>query len=560
MRSMDSLYQRLKELDPDTFQKLCFHILKDRHPGVTICQVDGASGDEGLDVYSGQLAQGSTIWQCKSFALGVRKSQKEQIRQSLKRAIKSFSPAIWVLCVSVELDPKVHRWFQRLQESYRGLVTVGLFSAPDIVHELLHRKAIRDHFFPGAALDPTELKRILSRTGELSIEELEGVNDSNLGDYIERLKERDARCDYEIVFGKQLEPRAGRGATRPGLMLSFTDSNKSVNVYARDEEGLKADPPKISFTLKGAGVEKFTTLVRMGIEQEFSSAEVQGITTNWALLEPLRSAKGYKLIVSPSVWPRERTIKARLVFGSGTSAVEYGLIEFSPARIGTDEVELVSVGDSLPFRFSLVLPLTDQGNAQWTFDEQFAGRRVRDVQKFVNALMQLVPSGILQLYDLEREQEIFQAKPSMSAETVKQQRFRELMNDLVAVETRFKVQFLMPKDFTEEDLETLALLKAYAEGGSLSLNDISVVLTKSEKNQHSVPIALRTTGRLRFQNENPQARLLGAVINVGPAEMSTENATLNDWESTIARFNDANIGDGVPMSFRPLGPVRFSLL
>jgi hypothetical protein len=557
---MDSLYQRLRELDPDTFQRLCFHILKDRHPGANICQVGGASGDEGLDVYSGLLARGSTIWQCKSFALGVRKSQKEQIRQSLKRAIKSFSPAIWVLCISVELDAKAHRWFQRLQESYRAVVTVGLFSAPDIVHELLHRKAIRDHFFPGASLDPTELKKILSRTGELSMEELEAINDGNLGDYIERFKARDARCDYEIVFGNHPESDVGQGTGRPGLMLSFTDSNKSVNVYSRDEEALKADPPKISFTIKGTGVEKFITLVRKGIAQEFSSAEVQGITTNWALLEPLRGAKGYKLIVKPSVWPRERTIKARLVFGSGTSAVEYGFIEFSPARIGADEVELVSVADSLPFRFSFVLPLTDQGNAHWTFDERFVGRKVRDVQKFMNALTQLVPSGILQVYDLEREREIFCATPSMSAETVKQQHFRELIDDLVAIETRFKVQLLMPQDFTEEDLETLALLKAYAEGGSMALNDISVVLTKSGENQNTVPSALGTPGRLRFRNENPQARFLGALVNVGPAEMCTDHSVVNDLESTIIRFKEANIGDGVPISFKPLGPVRFSLL
>ena len=50
---MDSLYQRLKELNPDAFQKLCFHILKERHPGLQVRHVEGAGGDEGLDVFAG---------------------------------------------------------------------------------------------------------------------------------------------------------------------------------------------------------------------------------------------------------------------------------------------------------------------------------------------------------------------------------------------------------------------------------------------------------------------------------------------------------------------------
>ena len=239
---MDSLYQRLKELDSDTFQKLCFHILKDRHPGGQVWQVDGASGDEGIDVFSGQLSQGPTIWQCKSFPSGVRKAQKAQIRKSLKRAVEGLAPAVWVLCLSVEMDSKAQRWFERLKESYRGKVDIRLFPAGDIVHELLHRKTIQDHFFPGASLDPTELKRILGRTGELSIEELETVNDNNLGDYIERLKARDARCDYEVVFGVHPDGEGHIQSRRRGLMLSYGDSKKSINVYARDKEGLKADP------------------------------------------------------------------------------------------------------------------------------------------------------------------------------------------------------------------------------------------------------------------------------------------------------------------------------
>jgi hypothetical protein len=207
-----------------------------------------------------------------------------------------------------------------------------------------------------------------------------------------------------------------------------------------------------------------------------------------------------------------------------------------------------------------VLPLNSNGKASWSFDERFAGRKVRDVKKFVSALMQLVPSGLLQVYDLEQEREVFRVRPSMSAEDLKQQRFRELLNDLVAVETQFNVAFLMPETFSDGDLEALAVLKAYAEGRSLSLKEMNVVLTKSVENQHTVPNVLGNPGRLRFQNENPQARLLGAVVNVGPAELSTDNATVNDLKETVARFNKTEIGDGASISFKPNSPVRFSLV
>lgn len=89
---MDPLHQRLKELDPDTFHKLCFMLIKERNPGANAHLVEGASGDEGLDIFEGELDGQPTIWQCKSFPNGVGESQKGQIRESLNTALKNFTP------------------------------------------------------------------------------------------------------------------------------------------------------------------------------------------------------------------------------------------------------------------------------------------------------------------------------------------------------------------------------------------------------------------------------------------------------------------------------------
>lgn len=38
------IYQRLKELDPKTFEQFCVQLLKERHPGLDIKHVDGSAG------------------------------------------------------------------------------------------------------------------------------------------------------------------------------------------------------------------------------------------------------------------------------------------------------------------------------------------------------------------------------------------------------------------------------------------------------------------------------------------------------------------------------------
>src|SRR5438105_3148321 len=74
----------------------------------------------------------------------------------------------------------------------------------EIVHELMYRRTLRNQFFPGAVIDITELKRLISGTGKMTLEELEKATDNNLEDIIERLMERDPRFKYQIIFDGDL--------------------------------------------------------------------------------------------------------------------------------------------------------------------------------------------------------------------------------------------------------------------------------------------------------------------------------------------------------------------
>jgi len=350
---MHPLYQRLKELDSDTFQRLCFHLLKDQHPGLEISYVEGASGDEGLDVFAGELFLKPAIWQCKSFPNGVGKSQKSQIKKSLQTELKHFTPSYWILCLSIGMDAKAHRWFERLKKSYESKVKIELLSNAEIVHELMHRRSLRNQFFQGAVFDLAELKRIVSDSGKLTLEELEKATDASLEDIVERWKERDARFNYQIVFDGDLgPPKALQGPPPPGLVMSRWQDGKTVNVFARDAASLRANPPQFSTTFKGSGIKKYEAFIKTGAPQEFEADEVEPIRSDWALMSDLANIHDtYKLRVAPSplLTNIKRSVRLEFVGNPGTGAVRYEVMELRPVRAGTEELERHPLGEFLVF-------------------------------------------------------------------------------------------------------------------------------------------------------------------------------------------------------------------
>ena len=158
---MQALYQRLKEIDSDTFEKLAYQILAEKYPGARITRVDGSGGDRGIDLFSGTLADGPAIWQCKYFRNGVKDVQRRQVVKSLDTALENFSPRRWTLVIPVDLNDTEQEWFQKLKSDYSQKTTIELFQASDFVRELIQRRNIRDVVFPGAVFDTIALQRSL---------------------------------------------------------------------------------------------------------------------------------------------------------------------------------------------------------------------------------------------------------------------------------------------------------------------------------------------------------------------------------------------------------------
>jgi len=561
---MDSLYQRLKEMDSDTFQRFCFQLLKERHLGQELRHVEGASGDEGLDLFAGELSGKPVIWQCKAFPNGVGKSQKDQIRKSLRTALKHFSPAYWILCLSVDLDTKTSRWFENLKKSYESKVRIGKMFASDIVNELLHRRTLRNHFFPNASIDVIELKRLAARTGDMSAEELERVTDANLEDTIERWKDRDARFSYQIVFDGDLGPPISRHQLQPGLIMSIRQGDKTVNVFARDAASLNASPPRFSTVFKGSGIKKYEEFIKTGAAQEFETDEIGPIKSDWPLLSDVSNVGGtYKLslAMSPVVANSKRAVCVDFIRKNSTETVRYDLMQLCPVRMGKEEFEISLSSKNVPFKLSLVLPTRREGDATFTVENDWTQGDPKAIKKALDAFSLLRPSGTIHIFDLETEKHLLDAGFNLPDETPQQVARRSFVNDVVTIADQFRVNLKLPDKVSREDFEAIYLLKQYMENGAVELDDISIVILKSEQNRDLLPQQFASGKAVfRFENVQPKSplRLFGIDVNTGPVVVEGE-VEVKDLTATLQSFEEAAMGAGVRMSFKPLAPVRVSL-
>lgn len=566
---MDSLYQRLREMDGGTFQRLCFQLLKERHPEQDIRHLDGSSGDQGIDVYAGELYGKHAIWQCKAFPNGVGKSQKQQIEDSLRTVLEHSSPAYWILCLSVDLDdPKVARWFEKLKKSYEGKVNIGKMFASDIVNELLHRGTLKNHFFPEASLDVMGLKQLAARTGQMTAQELDALTDINLEDTIEHWKDRDARFNYQIVFDKDLGPPDHMLASiQPGLIMSIHEpGRKTVNVFARDVESLSADPPTITTAFTGSGIEKFMKFVKTGIQQEFETHELGPITSKWPLMSDVTNAGNtHKLFLAPSpvLLNRKRSVRLDFVSEHGAEQVRYELLDLKPVRVGTEEIEIALSGKNVPFKLSLVMSNPLKGDAKFNIENDWVGREPKEIEKSVNAFNLLRPSGQVRIFDLETEKNLVEAAVQLPEETPLQVRRRKIIAEATRIASRFGVTLRLPEKIGKEDLEAIYFIKQFMENGTVEFADLSIDITKSFENQDMLPdyFSKLSDGKGFFRLEHTQAtppRLFGTPIDMGRVIVETE-AEISDLAATLERFAKTKIGGGVKVSLKPLGPVRVSL-
>jgi hypothetical protein len=98
----------------EAFEQDCKHLLEIMHPYQVVQGVKVSQGDGGIDVFIGEFSAGPlTVYQCKFFET-VGDAQKNQIRESFRRASESdkFTVGRWVLCMpNDDFTLKEHKWW-----------------------------------------------------------------------------------------------------------------------------------------------------------------------------------------------------------------------------------------------------------------------------------------------------------------------------------------------------------------------------------------------------------------------------------------------------------------
>jgi len=382
--------------------------------------------------------------------------------------------------LSVDLDASGHKWFQLLRAKYEADTQVELVQASDLVHELIHRRSLREQFFPGATPDLLrELKHVACGTSEKSLGSLASLTTESAQQYLDLLKEQDPRYSYELLFGGDLGPDH-QGGSR-GEIASVTDGSTTVLAFPRDLTALAQDPPKGTLKVRGSGADKLGEFIRTGKKQELVDDEIVEFTSTVPLLTDA-SGKVEFIALGPSS-PGE-TMPLRVTFGSEPAAVTYDYIEFTKTRSGTEEMELVSVGE-LPFVLTLVVRLT--GGIRFAVRARTDAYNLPSVKKFLTAIRALIQSNC--------------------------------------------VDFVMPSKITPADLTNLDYLLQLPDGVPLSTEE-----TVTFEMEHPVePIPTSQDSAMRGVNASGNIpgrslALFGHSISTGPLKLTFEGGSVENFD------------------------------
>jgi len=247
-------------------------------------------------------------------------------------------------------------------------------------------------------------------------------------------------------------------------------------------------------------------------------------------------------------------------------------MELRPARAGREEAEFICSAENLPFSISVILPGVVHNN-DWgasgavdgwkiTFDSRIVGTNAKQARKFLDAMGLLQPSGEIEILDLKEEKVFFTGKVSLDEDQPVKKAYRQFVNDIAQISDCFKVDLRIPAKFSDDELESILLLKTFASGGSLSLGNISATVVKSDANKDLLPRELASGGgffRFVHPRQEPKPKLFGLAIDTGPVAIEVESKIAN-LESTLKTFRLAGIGDGVLISFEPVRPAKLSLV
>jgi hypothetical protein len=547
--------QRLKGLNDERFEELCYALLREEYPLRDIKRVHGVGGDKGIDIFSGHLEQGPIVWQCKCFRNTLGASQKRQVEQSIQAVLRHFTPVEWVLMVPIDLTIEGHEWFEKVQGAHQG-IRVRLFQASDFEQELMWRPSLRERFFPEAELSPSKIKALITKAGDASACELAHQAAETLRQCKLQLRGQDARLDYQITFPRESrfpDLRVLSDQIPPnGLLATLIDQEKRVDIFARDVEGLRRDPPSVKFSIAAAALEKFQRAVSTGSAETFGPEEVLDVRLPPGFLAP-EEMKPVTLVLSSSAATSKKRIYIRVRFRAGDDQVLFDRIRFRIARAGTEELELVSAPRS-PLKLSFVLGRDRQ--IHFTLSTTYAGKDAATVGKLRQVYRILEKGADLELYDIKKRTTFVTASARPIRLNEDWRKRDELIDAVVEIAAAFNARIRWPKSLTMADVHVIRLFSRIIREGRAPFpgDTLTLTLRKDSRKMDAFLGSVETEAAyaLTFPRLNPPPRVLGAPLNTGPCTIYLRRAAVIQPQETKDRYEAAEDGEGVAVQYRLL--------
>jgi len=544
---MNNLSVALNSLDPMTFQRLVFDLLKEMHPNLAVNQVEGKSGDEGIDIVAGNLGERPIIWQCKRISERIGASQKQKIRGSLNRALKLHSPRKWILCLSIDPDPQALRWLQRLAQSRSGEVEMATMFASDIIHELHYRQTLVESYFPGIVLSTSRLREIAAKTTDLSDSDFNKLAEGNVSSYLARLQEKDPRFAYQIAYGRDTNSVSPPPA---GTIATISSGAVTTHVLPRNIDAIRMNPPTMRIKVRGEGARKLLDSRRTGKKQVLTGDELIDFKSDFDFLFPKHSG-GITLTIAPNA--SSQTIPLRVAFGNNDITYQYELIEFQTARAGTDEVLFESVS-ALPFRISLLYRTDRTGNLQ--FGDQIEGHSPTDALRMAEAIIAACSSGYIELYDLKKGKRL--GRFAVTAQVSGAMKgTHELLSAAARIEQNFGVILKLPAQVSEPDIVNIDFLSRLIDGTTVTGGELSLSLSLNQDQDRDDLRRLADEPAISFIKTdlaNPML-IFGTHIPVGPIYYQAPKIKIKDRSLFLEHLKNMPLGSIITAHFEPIEPV-----
>jgi hypothetical protein len=547
---MQALYQRLKEIDSDAFEKLAYQIFAEKYPGAKITRVDGSGGDRGIDLFSGTLADGPAIWQCKYFRDGVKDVQRRQVVKSLDTALENFSPRRWTLVIPVDLNVTEQEWFQKLKSDYSQKTTIELFQASDFVRELIQRRNIRDLTFPGSVFDTIAFLRKLEGTGAIDGASLSAATNKYLEEEIARLEEADPRFAYRVSYAPNMGfDVAAFTPLGPKHTASIVLGNKRIDVFVRDSEAARLDPPKIGFSVNGAGRAKLREFYRTGKPQQLGQDEIQKPQLPFAFALPGNAPQEWQVQLRPSQQITQREHMLRMKVFDSDEEVQYDLIKFRVLAAGSEQLELES-SSNLPFTLSLTLILRADGGGDFNYAERFLGYRLSECAKAIRMKYLLRRGATVELHSLELDAPLG-VLGSNRQSTVEMDGFDRALLDMAEVAAFFGWTIPFNGKIDEDDLNLLILLLAIVRGTPIPIDYLTTTIRKSESTLELVRQGGSSQLELAVFVESMTTPLsfYGVSVTTGPLLFRSRDARFVDPEALLLRVTAASEDEDIEVRF-----------